>query len=122
MAPESIVGNMYSQNSEVWSLGTILYEMMTGRNYTNGKPVMEAVMLIKTQGPYYPDNCSPFTKQLIKDCMMLKPEERLKVKALKKILHDNVKALPQIQRPPVIPTMIRNGFSPLTGPHNLKSQ
>ena len=102
MAPESIVGNMYSENSEVWSLATILYEMMTGRNYTNGKPVMEAVMLIKKQGPYYPENSSQFTKKLIKDCMMLKPEERMKVKALKKILHDHVKpkakpGLPQQQ-------------------------
>ena len=83
MAPESIVGNLYSENSQVWSLGAILYEMMTGKNYTNGKPVMQAVMLIKKQGPYYPDNSSPLTKQIIKECMMLKPENRLKVKALK---------------------------------------
>jgi hypothetical protein len=48
--------------------------MMTGRNYTNGKPVMEAVMLIKKQGPYYPERCSDFTKMLLKESMMLKPD------------------------------------------------
>lgn len=57
--------------------------MMTGRNYTNGKPVMEAVMLIKKQGPYYPDHCSELTKTIIRECMMLKPENRMKVKTLK---------------------------------------
>lgn len=86
MAPESIVGNRYSESSEVWSLGAILYEMMSGRNYTNGRPVMEAIMMIRKEGPYYPSNASPFTKMLIKECMMLKPEKRMKVKELKQFL------------------------------------
>ena len=91
MAPESIVGNLYSENSEVWSLGAILYEMMTGSNYTNGRPVMEAIMLISQRGPYYPENASELTKWLIKKCMMLKPEERIKVKELKRFMADHVK-------------------------------
>lgn len=66
MAPESIVGNIYSEKSEVWALGAILYEMISGRNYTNGKPVMDAIMGIKKNGPSYPPNASPFTKMLIK--------------------------------------------------------
>ena len=64
--------------------------MMTGRNYTNGKPVMEAVMMIKRQGPYYPDNSSPFARMLIKECMMLKPENRIKVKNLKLLLSEHM--------------------------------
>lgn len=64
---------------------------MTGRNYTNGKPVMEAVMMIKKQGPYYPENSSPFARMLIKECMMLRPENRMKVKKLKELLHEHVK-------------------------------
>ena len=35
---------------------------------------MEAVMLIKKQGPYYPENSSEFVKMLIKECMMLRPD------------------------------------------------
>lgn len=47
--------------------------MMTGKNYTNGKAVMEAVMLIKKQGPYYPEKSSDFTRKILKECMMLRP-------------------------------------------------
>lgn len=82
MAPESITKNMYSESSEVWSLGTILYEMLQGRSFAHGRDVMEAVMDIKRRGPYFPDGVSDFSKRIIKDCMALQPHERMRLKDL----------------------------------------
>jgi 5'-AMP-activated protein kinase catalytic alpha subunit/serine/threonine-protein kinase ULK/ATG1/calcium-dependent protein kinase len=59
MAPESIVGSLYNENSEVWSLGVIFYEMLEGKPYASGdKQVMQTIMNIKRNGPMYPRNAS----------------------------------------------------------------
>ena len=62
-------------------------------------------MMIKKQGPYYPENASDFTRMLIKECMRLKPEERMKVKQLKKLLEDHFNSKPKTNvLPPSAPS------------------
>lgn len=83
MAPESIVGSLYNENSEVWSLGTILYEMLEGKAYVpSDKQVMQTIMKIKRNGLVYPTGASEFSKSILRDTMKLKPEERISVKNL----------------------------------------
>ena len=66
----------------MWSLGTILYEMLQGRSFAHGKDVMEAIMLTRKNGPYYPEGVSEFSRKIIRECMALKPNERMRLKDL----------------------------------------
>lgn len=92
MAPESITGNMYSEGSEVWSLGTIYFEMLQGRSFADGKEVMHAIMEIKRKGPYAPDGASEFSKEIVRKCMALRPADRIRVKDLLIMLSGKPKA------------------------------
>lgn len=37
MAPESHQHNIYSEKTEIWALGVILFEMLTGRTIDDGR-------------------------------------------------------------------------------------
>ena len=56
--------------------------MLQGRSFAHGRDVMEAVMDIHKKGPYRADGASEFSQRLIKECMMLHPNDRIKLKDL----------------------------------------
>lgn len=68
-------------------MGTIFYEMLQGVSFVNGREVMEAIMQIKRVGPYVPDGASEISKRIVRECMMLRPRERITVKDLLGILN-----------------------------------
>lgn len=37
MAPEIILGKSYGAKADIWSLGTVFYEMLTGKNLFEGE-------------------------------------------------------------------------------------
>lgn len=41
MSPESYSKSQYSEKSDIWSLGIILYEMLTGKTPDHGKEAKE---------------------------------------------------------------------------------
>lgn len=83
MAPESIVGSVYNENTEVWSLGMILYEMLEGKAYvSNDKEVMQLFMKMKKSGLVYPAGASEFAKGILRDTLKLKPTDRISIKDL----------------------------------------
>jgi serine/threonine protein kinase len=51
MAPELINGDQYSYKADVWSLGTLLYQMLTGELPFRGSN-MEELKRNLTQGAY----------------------------------------------------------------------
>ena len=56
--------------------------MLQGRSFAHGRDVMEAVMDIRKKGLYRADGASEFSQTLIKECMMLHPNDRIKLKDL----------------------------------------
>lgn len=64
--------------------------MLQGVSFVHGKQVMEAIMQIKRKGPYVPDGVSEFSKRIVRECMALRPTERIKLNDLLKLLSDKV--------------------------------
>ena len=53
MAPEVLNGEAYNHKADMWSLGCILYELVTLKPAFNGSSMM-ALMLAITKGQYEP--------------------------------------------------------------------
>lgn len=70
----------------MWALGTILYEMVNGQTFDHGKDVMEAIMSIGKRGITHIKAVSPFTQQIVKECLALDPARRANLKRLRDLL------------------------------------
>ncbi len=81
MSPEQVLGKEIDERTDIYSLGTIMYEMVTGRPPYSGKDSM-SIMYQHVQGeakpPIEKNNQVPLQlSNLIMDCMKVKPEERI---------------------------------------------
>ncbi|XP_038064856.1 tyrosine kinase receptor Cad96Ca-like [Patiria miniata] len=78
MAPESLLSNMYTSKSDVWSFGVLLWELVTlGSHPYPGMSSQKVIDEIK-QGYRLPkpEHCSDDIYQIMKDCWQEKPEDR----------------------------------------------
>ncbi|XP_038064848.1 fibroblast growth factor receptor 3-like [Patiria miniata] len=78
MAPESLLSNMYTSKSDVWSFGVLLWELVTlGSHPYPGMSSQKVIDEIK-QGYRLPkpEHCSDNIYQIMKDCWQEKPEDR----------------------------------------------
>ncbi|KAJ1968848.1 hypothetical protein IWQ62_000992 [Dispira parvispora] len=77
MAPEVLDESPYDQSVDWWSLGILLYDMITGAppfKGTNKKKVMDA---IRHKGIKFPDFVSPDARDLITQLLSKDPAKRL---------------------------------------------
>ncbi|XP_038066020.1 proto-oncogene tyrosine-protein kinase receptor Ret-like isoform X2 [Patiria miniata] len=78
MAPESLISNMYTSKSDVWSFGVLLWELVTlGSHPYPGMSSQKVIDEIK-QGYRLPkpEHCSDDIYQIMMDCWQEKPEDR----------------------------------------------
>ncbi len=81
MSPEQVLGKDIDERTDIYSLGTIMYEMVTGRPPYSGKDSM-SIMYQHVQGEAKPpieknDQVPMELSNLVMDCMKVKPEERI---------------------------------------------
>ncbi len=81
MSPEQVLGKDIDERTDIYSLGTIMYEMLTGRPPYSGKDSM-SIMYQHVQGEAKPpieknDQVPIELSNLVMDCMKVKPEERI---------------------------------------------
>lgn len=79
MAPESVKKLEYTRFSDIWSLGCLVIEMVTGEppwsQYKNPMAVLFQ-LYNNTHPPEIPDNLSPLCKDFISNCLQVEPKKR----------------------------------------------
>ena len=81
MSPEQVLGKDIDEKTDIYSLGTMMYEMLTGRAPYSGKDSM-SIMYQHVQGEAKPpieknEKCPKELSDLVMLCMKVKPEERI---------------------------------------------
>jgi eukaryotic-like serine/threonine-protein kinase len=80
MSPEQLEGQEADARSDIFGLGCVLYEMVTGRRAFEGKSTAKVVAAIMTTEPPPITTLSPLTpaplERVVKKCLAKDPEER----------------------------------------------
>lgn len=78
MALESLSGQIYTSQSDVWSYGIVLWELMTlGRSPYHGINAYDLQRLLESgYRMKMPANCNPEIYQLMQNCWLAEPNER----------------------------------------------
>lgn len=96
LAPEMINKSGHNESIDIWSLGVLLFELLTGKTPFNFKGDRNQLYnSIKTLKICWTDDFPPLAKDLISKILRLKPSDRL---SLEQILdHQWFKEIPQIK-------------------------
>ncbi len=82
MAPEQLEGHEADARSDVWSLGCVLYEMVSGRRAFEGKSQASLITAIMGSEPQPVSQVAPLTPpaldRLIRMCLNKDPDERVR--------------------------------------------
>ena len=80
MSPEQLEGQEADARSDIFGLGCVLYEMVTGRRAFEGKSTAKVVAAIMTTEPPAISTLSPLTpaslERVVRKCLAKDPEER----------------------------------------------
>ena len=76
MAPEQARGRQVDERADIWALGAVLYEMLTGRQAFGGDTLSDALSSVLTKEPDW--ECLPTKfRRLIQACLEKDPKRRL---------------------------------------------
>lgn len=94
MAPEVVDHAYYSEKSDIWALGVMIMQMLTGRppfiHYADRMQLMNFIRNLK-QPPTLPPNISEELKEFLRNCLAIHPDDRMSSQELlqsKFILND----------------------------------
>ncbi|KAL4454207.1 hypothetical protein ABPG74_012164 [Tetrahymena malaccensis] len=77
-APEIFDGDSYDETVDMWSAGAVLYTMLAGYQPFEEEYVQDLITRIKNADYTFPKNISENAKDLIRKCLQVDPERRIK--------------------------------------------
>lgn len=120
MAPEVLKGLDYDKKADIWSLGVILYEMITGVCPFEDKTIFRLMNKIEKEELVFPDNIeiSKKTQELIRKILKINPIERIDLDELLQIVNfevknDNLKNENEIENNKIFEYNENSNFDPL---------
>jgi Tol biopolymer transport system component len=92
MSPEQARGKRVDKRADIWALGCVMYEMLTGRRCFTGETVSDTLASVLAREPewqYLPDDTPVFLRKLIERCLNKDPKQRLRDIGEARILIDS---------------------------------
>ena len=81
MAPEQAKGKTVDRRADIWALGVVLYEMLTGRMLFSGETASETMAAVMTKEPDWnalPTNIPARVRDLLRRCLVKEPRNRVR--------------------------------------------
>lgn len=88
MPPEAFYKSVYSEKSDIWSLGIILFEMLAGYTIDKGEPINRYFSSLIKQGYKLPKHISPSCEQILAACLKINPQHRIRTNELLTMLEN----------------------------------
>ena len=108
MSPEQALGKKIDTKTDIFSLGVVMFEMLTGKRPFQGSNVTETVLQILTKQPDYSAllsaEVSPDLISVVTRCLQKAPADRLSAEDLTEALAD-LSHSRRMTREEVVPTM-----------------
>ncbi len=76
MSPEQTLGNTVDQRSDIWALGLVLAEMLTGRNPVERESIPGIIMAILNEAPKGLEELPPELQQIVYRALSKQPAKR----------------------------------------------
>jgi serine/threonine protein kinase len=86
MAPEAYLRTLYSEKSDSWSLGMILFEMLHGRTLDEGQNIKDYFEVLKNNPNYLSQFTGSFTenvREILEKSLKYLPEDRMSISSMK---------------------------------------
>lgn len=76
-APEILDSKQYDAKGDLWSVGIILYECLTGSSPYKADNYLQLIAKIKSETIRMPNNISPECRDLLQNLLKVDPNERI---------------------------------------------